>query len=131
MIGRNPGIYWRLCWGIFTPFLLIAILIYTIVTYQPVTYRDYIYPDSAYAAGWTISFIGIVQLPVWAFYAIIKQSGNTWSEKIISAFKPIKNWGPSDPKIYEQYKKYLQESENEQMFQKTGIFYRFKRNIFG
>lgn len=48
MIGRNPGIYWRTCWGILTPGVMIAILIYTLASFKPLKYRDYIYPDSAY-----------------------------------------------------------------------------------
>lgn len=48
MLGRNPGLYWRICWGIVTPFLMIAILFYTFVTYKPLTYRNYVYPSTAY-----------------------------------------------------------------------------------
>lgn len=48
MIGKKPGLYWRLCWGLITPLLMIAILIYTIVTYKPLTYKDIPYPHSAY-----------------------------------------------------------------------------------
>lgn len=48
MSGRNPGLYWRLCWGVLTPAVMITILLYTFATYKPLTYRGYIYPDTAY-----------------------------------------------------------------------------------
>lgn len=48
MINHRPGLYWRLCWGVLTPFLMIGILIYTFVTYQPLTYNKTVYPDWAY-----------------------------------------------------------------------------------
>lgn len=49
MIGRNPGIYWRLCWGILTPAVMTVILIYTFITYEPLLYKDtYVYPPMAY-----------------------------------------------------------------------------------
>lgn len=48
MIGRNPGIYWRLCWGFITPILMMIILVYTFATYKPLTYKEYTYPDAAY-----------------------------------------------------------------------------------
>lgn len=48
MSGRNPGLYWRMCWGIITPAVMITILLYTFITYKPLTYRGYIYPDTAY-----------------------------------------------------------------------------------
>lgn len=46
------------------------------------------------AAGWTIAAFGILQLPLWCIYAIIKQKGDTWTEKIQGAFRPKSSWGP-------------------------------------
>lgn len=49
MIGRNPGFYWRLCWGILTPVIMTVILIYTFITYEPLKYKKtYVYPTTAY-----------------------------------------------------------------------------------
>lgn len=48
MIGRNPGLYWRLCWGIITPILMTAILIYTFVSYEPLQYKGQTYPAWSY-----------------------------------------------------------------------------------
>lgn len=48
MTGRNPGLYFRICWGFLTPLLMIAILLYTFATYEPLKYKDNLYPDSAY-----------------------------------------------------------------------------------
>ncbi len=94
---------------------MIAILCYTFATYEPLKYHDNFYPDSAYgmltkiiwtfsililneffliAAGWTIAAFGILQLPLWCLYAIVKQKGDTWLEKIQGAFRPKANWGP-------------------------------------
>lgn len=47
MINRKPGLYWRLCWGIFTPLMMIVILVYTVVSYTPLTYKGLAYPDWA------------------------------------------------------------------------------------
>lgn len=153
MIGRNPGIYWRLCWGIITPILMISILIYTIVSYEPLTYKNILYPNSAYgsyieknqkdcvlynndnnnisAAGWTVAAFGILQLPIWAVIAIIKQKGDTWSEKIAGAFRPTADWGPRDPAIFERYKKHTANMEENEKFLNNSILQRMKRNVFG
>lgn len=48
MLNRRPSIYWRLCWGLFTPVLLAIILVYNIATLTPLTYRGVYYPSSAY-----------------------------------------------------------------------------------
>lgn len=48
MVGRKLSAYWRLCWGIITPVLMIAILMYSIATMEPETYQDKRFPTSAY-----------------------------------------------------------------------------------
>ncbi|XP_037031839.1 sodium-dependent nutrient amino acid transporter 1-like isoform X1 [Bradysia coprophila] len=132
MTGKNPGLYWRICWGFLTPLLMVAILLYTFFTYQPLKYHDIYYPDSAYAAGWTISAFGIVQLPLWCIYAIIKQKGDTWLEKIQGAFRPKSDWGPSDPVTFQRYQKYRTDNcLNIEIFENDRWYNRVKRNVFG
>lgn len=48
MIGRNPGFYWRTCWGILTPLFMVFILLYTLISYKPLTYKGQYYPSTAY-----------------------------------------------------------------------------------
>lgn len=48
MIDHKPGLYWRVCWAVITPGLMLCILIYTFVTYQPLKFGEYMYPDWAY-----------------------------------------------------------------------------------
>lgn len=48
MLGLKIGYYWKLCWAIITPALMIAIFIYNFATYEPVTYKNNEYPDFAY-----------------------------------------------------------------------------------
>lgn len=131
MIGRNPGIYWRLCWGIVTPLFMVVILIYVFTTFQPLTYKSYTFPEAAVAAGWTISAFGIMQLPIWAIVAIVKQEGSTWTEKIQGAFRPMADWGPRESGNYERYLKHENNVKENQIFHQTNLFSRFRRNIFG
>lgn len=48
MLGIKTGWYWRICWAIITPALMIAIFVYNLVTYEPVTYKGHEYPQFAY-----------------------------------------------------------------------------------
>ena len=48
MLNIRPGFYWRFCWAIVTPILMIVILVYTFVTYVPPTYNGVTFPDYAY-----------------------------------------------------------------------------------
>ncbi|KMQ88004.1 sodium-dependent nutrient amino acid transporter 1-like protein [Lasius niger] len=48
MLGKRLGIYWRSCWLLITPLLMIVILIYTCATYEPLMYDGVRFPDYAY-----------------------------------------------------------------------------------
>lgn len=75
--------------------------------------------------------MGLLQIPIWATYAYLKQEGSNWSEKLVSSFQPTSNWGPTDPVLNENYKKFLINEKNKDMFKNTGILYRMKRHIYG
>lgn len=47
MLGRKTGLYWRICWGIVTPILLIIIVLYKFITLKPLEYKEVAYPDAA------------------------------------------------------------------------------------
>ncbi|XP_023170220.1 sodium-dependent nutrient amino acid transporter 1 isoform X2 [Drosophila hydei] len=129
MLGRKVGLYWRLCWGVFTPLIMTIILIYFYATYEPLIYNNQPFPTWAYGVGWTITAFGVMQLPLWMLVAIIREPGNTLGEKIRGAFRPKKNWGPSDPLLREQYNKQI---EHELMPKRgQGFWASIKQNIFG
>lgn len=76
--------------------------------------------------------MGIIQLPLWAVYAVIKQKGNTLSEKIQYAFQPNAKWGPTDPIKFEKYQKYIMNWQNEIAAQSNqGFLQKCKQKIFG
>ncbi|KAL9921350.1 sodium-dependent nutrient amino acid transporter 1-like isoform X1 [Glossina fuscipes] len=129
MMGRKVGLYWRWCWSVITPLIMTIILIYFLSTYTPLTYNNVSYPNWAYALGWTITAVGVLQLPLWLIVAVIRDPGVTWREKFIGAFKPKHDWGPIDPLLREQYNKAM---DNESIAnQGLGCCGWIKKNIFG
>jgi Sodium:neurotransmitter symporter family len=96
MLDRKTGLYWRFCWKYITPSIMIGILGYFIATWQPITYQGYEYSDRLHTFGWFLSMLGLAQLPIWTTVAIFKQRKNSLIQRIVSAFKPSPNWGPSD-----------------------------------
>ncbi|XP_055625249.1 sodium-dependent nutrient amino acid transporter 1 isoform X2 [Toxorhynchites rutilus septentrionalis] len=107
MLGFRPNLYWRLCWRWITPVLMFAILMYNLATLEPLTYQGYVYPSIAYVFGWCIAAFGLLQLPIWAIRAVVKQDGSSLSEKIAKAFRPTPSWGPIDPSLHQEYKKFI------------------------
>ncbi|KAJ6647379.1 Sodium-dependent nutrient amino acid transporter 1 [Pseudolycoriella hygida] len=126
MLGIKTGWYWRICWAVVTPALLIAIFVYNLVSYEPITYKGHEYPHVAYAIGWVISAVGIMQLPLWAIYAVYKQKGNTLKEKFLGALSPTGDWGPKDSDLKNTYEQMLMAEVKEK-----SIFGKIRRNIFG
>ncbi|XP_014092924.1 sodium-dependent nutrient amino acid transporter 1 isoform X2 [Bactrocera oleae] len=126
MIGHRVGNYWRWCWAFITPSIMTLILIYFYATYESLTYNNVQYPNWAYALGWTITALGVLQVPIWAIVAIIRQPGESLTEKVYGAFRPVGNWGPSDPLLREQYNKdRAHDSSN------TSCWSKIKKNLTG
>ncbi|XP_011503193.1 PREDICTED: sodium-dependent nutrient amino acid transporter 1-like [Ceratosolen solmsi marchali] len=94
MLGKRPTIYWRICWTLVTPLLLVSIFIYTVANRTPLTYGGIAYPDSAHAAGWTLLAFGILQVPFWYIYTIFTKRNLGIPEMFLLPLKPSKQWGP-------------------------------------
>lgn len=150
MLGIQTSWYWRICWGIITPLMMISILIYQIVQYEPLKYNGYEYPTTYHGMsnllicsficsiniisislviGWCLSAIGICQLPLWAGIAVYRQEGKTMMEKIRGAIKPTADWGPLDPDINRKYRQFMSDNHNK-LFRKTGLWHRMVDNVF-
>lgn len=48
MLGVQTGWYWRVCWAVITPAMMVTILVYQFVTLQPLEYNGVMYPDFVY-----------------------------------------------------------------------------------
>ncbi|XP_011144447.1 sodium-dependent nutrient amino acid transporter 1-like [Harpegnathos saltator] len=108
MLGNRLGIYWRLCWLLVTPLLMIVILIYTIATYEAPTYDGLRFPDYAYGIGWFMFAIGIFPIVWWICQKIIVNRSSSLIESIKAAFRPAKGkWGPNDPKVRREWEDFI------------------------
>ncbi|PBC28722.1 Sodium-dependent nutrient amino acid transporter [Apis cerana cerana] len=72
MLDRKTGSYWRICWFLVTPLILLFIFFYTFATLQLLTYGKKEYPISAHAAGIVVSCLGIFQIPFWMIVKLLK-----------------------------------------------------------
>lgn len=48
MTGMVVTKYWRWCWGLITPFIMIVVFLYAFISLQRTTYGDYVLPMKAY-----------------------------------------------------------------------------------
>lgn len=112
-------------------FLKVEDFAYSVFFFVLFRYNSTLNIDLYKAVGWTISAFGIIQLPLWATHAVIKQKGDTWGEKIRAAFQPNSNWGPTDPVRKEKYLKYIANWQNEIAANPpTSILQKLKQKIY-
>jgi len=88
MLNITIGFYWKFCMMFFIPVSLIAMLVYMIYDYKPVQYQGKDFPDAAIYAGWTLTGLALIQLPIWGAWEIYKSGG------VGNAFRPNSEWGP-------------------------------------
>ncbi|XP_037825305.1 sodium-dependent nutrient amino acid transporter 1 [Lucilia sericata] len=130
MVGLKTGLYWRLCWGVITPGLMLAVLIYTLADLKPLTYKNVDYPYIAHAFGWCLSALGLLQIPGWALYQFWCQDKKlNFKQKCLALFKPSRGWGPLDQNERYEYDNYRKNVENKQGGQLKGQL-NFWNNLF-
>lgn len=78
--GRYPSLYFRFCWLIASPALLLALWVASLVDYTPPGYRHYQYPAWAQALGWIIASLSLLCIPVYAVIVIIRAPGSNLRE---------------------------------------------------
>ncbi|XP_076757146.1 sodium-dependent nutrient amino acid transporter 1 isoform X1 [Xylocopa sonorina] len=119
MLGGRPSIYWRFCWAVITPMLMIVILIYTIATYKPPTYDNAAFPAYALGIGWFLFSLGILLIVGHVLQKLIHLRSSSLIETIKAAFRPCEEkWGPKDPKIRLEWKEFVADKK----FQHRGGF---------
>ena len=107
MLKLKPNWYWKACWTVIAPIMMMVIFMYSMVTLQPMTMGGIEYPKVAHIAGWCLTALGILQLPLWAIIAVHKQKGQTIWQKFANSTRPAKGWGPLDAKNKDEYKEFL------------------------
>lgn len=130
MLNRHPSCYWKICWGVVTPVLMIVIFIYSMITLEPLTYNGNDYPDGYLSkwifvtfivivkfsillflvVGWTLFAIGLCLIPLWAIYLIDIR------KPIVSlkrSLKPKKSWGPKSPTVHQDWITYTERKREE------------------
>ncbi|XP_064605350.1 sodium- and chloride-dependent glycine transporter 1-like [Liolophura sinensis] len=97
MTGKRPSLYWLICWAIFSPVIIVGILIFAWADYSKPKYGDdYFYPIGAEVFAWILSLLPIVPIPVYILYKVNKASYmDTLKQKLSYLTTPTRYWGPA------------------------------------
>jgi len=66
MLGFNPGWYFKVCWVLVSPFVLVLIFVASCAEWEVPVYGAVTYPSWAHNIGWVLAFLSIFQIPLWA-----------------------------------------------------------------
>ncbi|XP_048461093.1 sodium- and chloride-dependent neutral and basic amino acid transporter B(0+)-like [Rhincodon typus] len=97
MIGERNWffwLWWRACWILISPCVLIAILIWSVTTFAPPTYGPVEYPVWAIALGWCMITFCTMWIPIVAVVRVVQAEGSTLWQKISAACASAPEWGP-------------------------------------
>ncbi|XP_054639369.1 sodium- and chloride-dependent neutral and basic amino acid transporter B(0+)-like [Dunckerocampus dactyliophorus] len=96
MLGEKSCTYWlwwRVCWFVLSPCVIVVILIWSLMTFTPPTYGRVQYPVWALALGWCMVAFILLWIPVIAAYKLIRAQGNAL-ERVKSLCSPSEKWHP-------------------------------------
>ncbi|XP_050671236.1 sodium-dependent nutrient amino acid transporter 1-like isoform X2 [Leptidea sinapis] len=97
MLGARTSFYWRICWAIVTPILMIVVFFYAIITTERLVFgEDYNYPQAAYIAGDCLQYIGMAMVPLFIIVALWKYRSKSFVETVKTAFRKKPTYGPVD-----------------------------------
>ncbi|CAH1100654.1 unnamed protein product [Psylliodes chrysocephalus] len=113
MTKKKVSIYWRVCWSIIVPVLLIVIFIYFLATLKPMTYGiyDLYYPVGLNVFGWGILAGTVVQIIGWLIYYLYANRKYPCSKIIPKTFS-METWGPDGQVRTEEWKKFKEKRLN-------------------
>ncbi|XP_053571794.1 sodium-dependent dopamine transporter [Bombina bombina] len=90
MIGKRPGLYWRLCWKFVSPCFLLFVVVVSIVTFRPPNYGSYVFPQWANVVGWLVAISSMSLVPIYAIYKLCSLPGS-FRKRVAYAITPEKD----------------------------------------
>uniref|UniRef100_A0A8C7XBH5 Solute carrier family 6 member 4b n=1 Tax=Oryzias sinensis TaxID=183150 RepID=A0A8C7XBH5_9TELE len=84
MLGKAPGLFWRVCWVGISPAFLAYIIVSSLLKAPPLTLFDYKYPDWSITVGYIIGFSSFMWIPIYMVYKLVWTPG---SLKQVSGFQ--------------------------------------------
>ncbi|EDW80128.2 uncharacterized protein Dwil_GK23734 [Drosophila willistoni] len=130
MLNIKTSYYYRICWSIVTPLVMIVIFGYNLYSMPALEYHDQGFSSVYRVIGWCITAVILGQLIYWACYANYKQSKGSLLTRLRESAKPLADWGPLDSKKLIDYQMYRR-NRKELASRRNGIWQKITDRIFG
>ncbi|XP_026753316.2 sodium-dependent nutrient amino acid transporter 1-like [Galleria mellonella] len=119
MLGIKTSFYWRICWAIVTPLMMIAVFMYAMVTSEALVFGDdYTYTKSAYIAGNCMQYVGMALIPLFIFIAFWKYRSINCVETVIKSFRKKSTYGPQETDLRYKWNEFCQEAKYDRILKR-------------
>ncbi|XP_026750237.2 sodium-dependent nutrient amino acid transporter 1-like [Galleria mellonella] len=111
MLGVDTSVYWRFCWGIITPAMMLVVFIYALTSFEAIKFGGtYTYPTLGYVSGYLMLFVGIAFVPIFILLTILKNRSS--KEPVKESFQSKKSWGPRLSNLHTEWEAFKQKWKN-------------------
>ncbi|CAH0397886.1 unnamed protein product [Chilo suppressalis] len=132
MLGIKTSIYWRVCWAIVTPVIMIAVFMYAIITTEALVFGDnYIYPSGAYIAGNSLQYTGIALIPIFIIATLWKYRTGDFVETVKKSFRKKPTYGPRDEDKRNEWKQFREDAKFSQQLKRKNWFHHIGLSLYG
>ncbi|KAL4713240.1 hypothetical protein ACJJTC_013170 [Scirpophaga incertulas] len=137
MLGIKTSFYWRICWAILTPFIMVSVFIYALANTKDLVYGGdgadggYIYPDSAYFAGKGLQYIGMALIPLFIIIALWKYRTGNFILTVKSAFRKEDTYGPQCEDNREKWRQFKADAKLDQDIKRKNWFHHIALTLYG
>uniref|UniRef100_A0A1B0B2E7 Transporter n=1 Tax=Glossina palpalis gambiensis TaxID=67801 RepID=A0A1B0B2E7_9MUSC len=99
MLGKRPGLFWRICWTYISPLFLLVIFIFSFLGYKEMLGEEYKYPDWSVKVGWAITCSSVLYIPAYIIYKFVFASKGDCRSRLKQSFQANRNGSsaPSNP----------------------------------
>ncbi|KAJ2946052.1 hypothetical protein O0L34_g4971 [Tuta absoluta] len=131
MLNMKTSVYWRFCWGIITPGILILVFLVAIISADEPKYGDYVYPFAGYASGYAMMVAGIIMVPIFMLVVIRKNRTGNFIETIKKTFHAKESWGPKSLATKREWSLFKQDAKHERNNIKKSRIHHFWFSLTG
>ncbi|XP_059047002.1 sodium-dependent nutrient amino acid transporter 1-like [Achroia grisella] len=132
MLGIKTSFYWRICWAIMTPLMMIAVFSYAMYTTEALKFGgEYIYPRAAYIAGNSMQYVGMALIPLFIFIAFWKYRSDNCAETVKTSFRKKPTYGPIETETRDQWREFREEVKYDRELKRKNWLHHIGLSLIG
>ncbi|KAJ8728149.1 hypothetical protein PYW08_016534 [Mythimna loreyi] len=132
MLGLKTSFYWRICWGIVTPIMMMVVFFYSLITTEQLLFGGtYEYPNAAYVGGACLQYFGIALIPLFMLTTFWKYKSGSFVETIRASFRKKKTYGPSNLRKREEWREFRRQAKLERKLIRKNWFHHIGLSLIG